>query len=160
MNVYNAVCFLYNTQALRKLNRSRGRVKDHRWAPWLPQAAKYGCFTGTISLEFFTGHCLCGATSWVICYSPALLHTHTQTGAVKDTADDYGKPDGKRAGNQKTAVSRNCIWEAKSHCKHSPASQATLFQLWHTLIPLLINSTVGVYYSVSRRGWLSSEEEK
>lgn len=55
-----------------------------------------------------------GVAVWVICNYPANWNCKGQQTSMVPP---------KPAGNQKTAVSRNCIWGAKWHCKHSPASQ-------------------------------------
>ncbi len=48
--------------------------------------------------------------------------------------------------------SAETVYEKRGRTVNTDLQTVTLFQLWHILITLLINSTVGVYYSVSRRG--------
>lgn len=51
--------------------------------------------------------------------------------------------------------SAETVYEKRGRTVNTDLQTAALFQLWHILITLLINSTVGVYYSVSMREWLN-----
>lgn len=84
MNVYNAVCFLYNTQALRKLNRSRGCVKDHRWAPWLPWSSQIWLLHGNHQPGVFHRSLLVWSYKLSnMLFSSTVTHTHTNRGCKR-----------------------------------------------------------------------------